>query len=210
MTLIQVKESTKQKFILTSEHVLWAATLLALAAGIVYFFFDLEQDGILATCIIVSLLTTIVTRIWGSFEYFPDQYDAVGPVVLSFTEIKTLTQIYPLSEIKMLSFHVNDFKGKKMGNSFEYNKLSGPTLSQGINNYIRFKSGEIDIEIQFLLRSEMEIGSLADFLTNLYKQGYDFDEFNEGSKSYGLEHPRTYAETQEFKKIWPRKVGKRK
>ncbi|MGB3076838.1 MAG: hypothetical protein WBB36_16025 [Chitinophagales bacterium] len=205
MQLIQVKPVANPKFILTSEHVFWTAFILIFISFIFYFIFDLSESLLFVICISTFSLPLLVTPIWSRFEYYTDQYEIQGPINLTYTDISFESKSYSLREIENLSFYVNDYKGKRRNISYR----CGPSLSQGINNYIRFKyHGELH-EIQIQFNSESKISSLGTYLTELYKQGFDFDEYIGDTKAYGLTMPRSYAETQEFKKIWPRKFAKK-
>jgi len=197
MTLTKVVHPEKGKFILTSNHIYIASLLASGIALLLHFILDFALSGFLAFIAILFLPTSILTILWGWNEYYPKNYISQGSIKLSISDIIIDNQKYALEDVDSLTFDINNYKGKRM--RYPYALPAGPCLAQGDNNFIRFNYKGADIELQFLLKSNVEVKILGEYLTQLYVNGVSFAETMNGGKSYGLEN-LNYKEIQEYKK----------
>ena len=197
MQLRQVEYISNPKFKLTTSHVWWSTQLLALAI----LFISAYSGGInliFVLLLIICILTPIFTMSIGKNEFYPINFEYLEKITLTDNEIKIGEKNLEFKSIKNLEFNVRDFKGKRIQiiGSLKY---SGPTLSQGVNNVIKFENQNEKYEIRFQLSSKDELSMLGEYISKLYSKEIEFEEKYDTLKSYGLKK-LTHEEIKEFKK----------
>ncbi|MBK8482999.1 MAG: hypothetical protein IPL31_01225 [Saprospiraceae bacterium] len=198
MTLTRIEPNTSQSFNLTSTHILWSSQLVLFSIIGLFYLFEWEINGELIFIIAILMIIPFGTLIYSHSEFFPNKHSAIGVVILGDKSIKLTEGLFEYNYLNDLKFDISDYKGEKI--RFPSRVYSaGPSLSQGINNYIEFQYNSQIYKIQFQIHTKLELENLGIIIKSLYKNNILFKETFKGSKSYGLRH-LNYKEIQEFKK----------
>ena len=165
-----------------------------------FYYWEIINPNILLNIVLfISALTPIGTNIYGNYEYFPKNYVVKYQANIESDHIDLQSYKLYFEAIKKIDINVTDWFGKKIvTNVRPYG--SGPKLSQGINNTIKFEiKNSVPIILHFQIESEEHLDELANWIKSLYKFKIKIVEKYENSTSFGLNH-LNYNEIQEFKK----------
>ena len=136
-------------FRVRTSHVLILITLYLFILLDLHLLFDISMNAFIQWSVVFSMMAMVSLPFFGWNEHYPIKHEVTGQLNLSPEGIEIGDSKFKWEEIEKVSVEFNDYKGKRL--RYPYRSPTGPCLSQGMDNYIRFIYFKRPISIEFSL-----------------------------------------------------------